>query len=731
MSVSNSLYITATEAESGRSVVSLGLMEMLLRQIRKVGYFRPLIKGGDESNKRDVRIQLISSHFNLDAPYEKMYGFKMEEARNRVAETGQGAVLEEIIGKFRKLKETCDFVLCEGTDFESASAAFEFDINAEISKNLGCPVLLVAKAWQKTVDDVLRSTRLTMEFLAEKGCPVVATIVNRADPRKAGAILNALKEKVLTGSQLRYVIPEEEYLGKPTVRELARILGAEVLWGEEHLNRHVHGFTVAAMQLQNFLTRIEHGSLIITPGDRADIIIACLASVASSVTERIAGILLTGGLKPEKPIWRLIQGLSGMVPILSVRENTFPTATLVDRVRATIEPGDDRKITRALALFERNVNLSDLGEKVVTARTSIVTPRMFEYDLLQKARSDRQRIVLPEGEEERILRAAEILLRRAVVDITLLGNEEKIREKISYLGLHLDKVNIEDPVKSDNYEDYVQTYFDLRRHKGITLENARDTIMNLSYYGTMMIYKNHADGMVSGSVHSTADTIRPAFEIIKAKPGFSVVSSVFFMCLPERVLVYGDCAVNPDPDVKQLAEIAMSSAHTAKTFGIDPVVAMLSYSTGDSGKGADVEKVREATRIAKEMVVESFPGLKIEGPIQYDAAVDPSVAKTKMPGSEVAGRATVFIFPDLNTGNNTYKAVQRSAKAVAIGPVLQGLNKPVNDLSRGCTVTDIVNTVAITAIQAQEERASAFKQQEPRNKGAPKAKSRAGRPGKA
>jgi phosphate acetyltransferase len=375
----------------------------------------------------------------------------------------------------------------------------------------------------------------------------------------------------------------------------------------------------------------------------------------------------------------------------------------VDRIHATIEPGDDRKVTRALALFEKNVDLSALGEKVVTARTSIVTPRMFEYDLLQKARSDRQRIVLPEGEEERILRAAEILLRREVVDITLLGNEQKIRGKINHFGLHLDKVNIMDPVKSDQYEDYVQTYFELRRHKGITVENARDTIMNLTYFGTMMIYKAHADGMVSGSVHSTADTIRPAFEIVKTKSGFSIVSSVFFMCLPERVLVYGDCAVNPNPDAKQLAEIAISSAHTAKTFGIDPVVAMLSYSTGESGKGAEVEKVREATRIAKEIAGKSFPGLKIEGPIQYDAAVDPAVAKTKMPGSEVAGRATVFIFPDLNTGNNTYKAVQRSANAVAIGPVLQGLNKPVNDLSRGCTVTDIVNTVAITAIQAQSK----------------------------
>ena len=701
--MSNSLYVIGAEAQSGRSLVSLGLMEMLLRQIRKVGYFRPFVKGDDDSNKPDARIQLLSSHFKLDIPYEKMRGMTIGEARNRIAEGKQGEVLEESMRKFRELKETCDFVLCEGTNFESRLAA---DVNAELSKNLGCPVLLVAKAWQKTVDDALQSTRLAMDSLAEKGCHVIATIVNRADPEKAQAIFRSLRAEAPTGSTLFYVIPEEEYLGKPTVGEIARTLGAEVLWGEEHLNRHVYRFTVAAMQLQNFLTRIEYGSLIITPGDRADIIVACLAAAVSSSKERIAGILLTGGLKPDKAVWRLIQGFSAVVPILSVKENTFPTAAIVDQIPAIIEPGDDRKVTRALALFEKNVNLSELGEKVVTARTSVVTPWMFEYDLLQKARADRQRIVLPEGEEERILRAAEILLRREVVDITLLGNEKKIREKINHFGLHLDKVEIMDPVKSDHYEDYVQTYFDLRKHKGITFENARDRIMDLSFFGTMMIYKGHADGMVSGSVHSTADTIRPALEIVKTQRGFSIVSSVFFMCLPEKVLVYGDCAVNPDPDASQLAEIAMSSASTAKTFGIDPVVAMLSYSTGESGKGADVEKVREATRIAKEMAGKSFPGLKIEGPIQYDAAVDPAVAKTKMPGSEVAGRATVFIFPDLNTGNNTYKAVQRSANAVAIGPVLQGLNKPVNDLSRGCTVTDIVNTVAITAIQAQGQRAS-------------------------
>ncbi|MBW2567552.1 MAG: phosphate acetyltransferase, partial [Deltaproteobacteria bacterium] len=520
----------------------------------------------------------------------------------------------------------------------------------------------------------------------------------------------AVDEEIRRGEwakdQLVYTIPEEEALGKPTVREIAESLGAEVLYGEEQLNRHVYGFTVAAMQLQNFLTRVGRGSLIITPGDRADIIVASLAAVSSSSMENIAGILLTGGLKPEEPIWNLIKGFPQMIPILSVGENTFPTARLVDKIHGVIAPDNERKITQALAVFEKNVNVEELAEKVVTTHTNIVTPKMFEFELVQKAKAEKKHIVLPEGEEERILRAAEILLRREVVDVTLLGNEQVIRDKISGLGLRLKEVNIIDPVTSQALDEYAGTYYELRKHKGITEDYARDVMSDVNYFGTMMIYKRQADGMVSGAVHSTAATVRPAFEIVKTKPGFSVVSSVFFMCLEDRVLVYGDCAINPDPNDSQLAEIAISSARTAKTFGVEPIVAMLSYSTGESGKGADVEKVREATKLAREMAQTTFPGLKIEGPIQYDAAVDPGVAKTKLPDSDVAGKATVFVFPDLNTGNNTYKAVQRSAGALAIGPVLQGLRYPVNDLSRGCTVPDIVNTVAITAIQAQSEETS-------------------------
>ncbi|MBW1768546.1 MAG: phosphate acetyltransferase [Deltaproteobacteria bacterium] len=702
--MSKNLFITATEARSGKSVICLGVMELLLRNIERVGFFRPFINVDPATNKKDNDINLICSYYNLGIPYEEMYAYTTMEANNLITLGKQEELFDGILNKYKELEQNHDFVLCEGTDFKGSTSAFEFDINAEIANNLGCPVLLVANAHDKSVDETLQSIEMSIDSLSDKGCNVVATLVNRTCAENEKEIINRLKRKAWSSKQLIYSIPDEKSLGSPTMGEIVEILNAEVLYGEEQLNRHVHSFTVAAMQLRNFLKRIKYGTLIITSGDRADVIVACLSAVSSMSMPNVSGIMLTGGLKPEETVCKLIEGFSDIVPIISVESDTFPSARIVDNVHAVVSPENTRKITKALEVFEKGVNVEELGEKIIRTQTSIVTPKMFEYGLLQKARAHRQHIVLPEGVEERILRATEILVRRGAVNITLLGNEQEIQRKITQLALQLKGTNIIELQKSDFFDDYVQTYYGLRKHKGITMEIARDIMSDESFFGTMMVYKGHADGLVSGAVHTTQATILPAFEIIKTKPGFSIVSSLFFMCMEDRVLVYGDCAVNPNPNAKMLAEIAVNSAQTAKTFGIEPRVAMLSYSTGESGKGEEVEKVREATAIAREMSRESDLDLKLEGPIQYDAAVDPGVAKIKMPDSEVAGKATVFIFPDLNTGNNTYKAVQRSSGAVAIGPVLQGLNKPVNDLSRGCTISDIVNTVAITAIQAQAEK---------------------------
>ncbi|HSQ06915.1 MAG TPA: phosphate acetyltransferase, partial [Chromatiaceae bacterium] len=449
---------------------------------------------------------------------------------------------------------------------------------------------------------------------------------------------------------------------------------------------------------------LEDGCLIITPGDRSDIILASLLADVSSTFPRVAGLLLTGGQRPAENVQKLLEGLSRTrVSILSVPTDTFTTALNVNRVESTILAGDNRKIAAALGLFERNVEIEDLRQRIAVRHSDRRTPLMFEYELIHRAKSRRQRIVLPEGTDHRVLKAAEILTLRGVAELTLLGDPDKVRRRMRELGLKLTDITILDPRTDPRRTDFAAVYFGLRKRKGISEQMAYDAMEDLSYFGTMMVHLGQADGMVSGAVHTTQHTIRPSFEIIKTRPGVRLVSSVFFMCLADRVLVYGDCAVNPNPTAEDLADIAITSAATAAAFGIEPRVAMLSYSTGASGKGEDVERVRAAVAIANER----RPDLKLDGPIQYDAAIDDTVGRSKMPDSEVAGHATVFIFPDLNTGNNTSKAVQRSAGAVAIGPVLQGLNKPVNDLSRGCTVTDIVNTVAITAIQAQDEAATA------------------------
>ncbi|WP_320043818.1 phosphate acetyltransferase [uncultured Desulfobacter sp.] len=696
--MSSGLYITATQAGAGKSAIAIGVMEMLFRKLERVGFFRPIITK-DPEDAWDLDIELMSSQYHLDRPYATMYGVTQNEADQLLSHGKKDELLEKIIEKYNDARQKCSFILCEGTDFVSSTTGVEFDINATIIQNLNCPVLLVADAHNKSMEEAATLTGMTLDSLGSKGCHILGTIINRVAPSDLPGIIDYFKKTELFPDQLLYAVPEEEALANPTVAEVASALGAKVLIGSNQLYRHARGFTVAAMQLTNLLCRIEHGTLIITPGDRADVIVACMAAQSSDSIENVSGIILTGGLVPEGPVWELIKGIPDAIPVLSVTENTFPTALAVEKIKGSISPYDDRKITRALALFEQHVDIDRMMNKVITTDATIMTPKMFEYELIRKARMFKKRIVLPEGDEERILRAVETILRRGIVDITLLGDEKKIRHKIRKLGLRMGEFDIINPGKSELLENYAQIYCDLRKHKGMTIENARDRVTDVNYFGTMMVHMGDVDGMVSGSVHSTAATIIPSFEIIKAKNPKTPVSGLFFMCLPHRVLAYGDCAINPDPNAEQLAEIAITSAETVQMFDIEPKIAMLSYSTGTSGKGKDVDKVREATRI----VQQKRPDLLIEGPIQYDAAIEPNVAKTKMPDSPVAGKATVFIFPDLNTGNNTYKAVQRSSGAVAIGPTLQGLNKPVNDLSRGCLVTDIINTVAITAIQAAEQ----------------------------
>jgi len=693
--MTQNLYITAIEVGSGKSLVLLGLMELLSKRIPKLGFFRPVIHAGDTA---DNDINLIRHRYHLDIPYQFQYGLTHEEARSLVADGHYDELIKQIIEKYKAIERQYDFIVCEGIDSTEIDPAFVDNFDTRIANHLAAPVLIVANGQGKTPEEVVNAVRTEREAFIEEGCTIAATIVNRVAANQVSLVAEQL-ENLWFYEDPVFVLPEEESLGKPTIKEIVQALNGRLIHGEEsQMNREVLSYKVAAMQLSNFLDHVRENGLIITAGDRADVVLGCLGATFSENYPKIAGMVLTGGLNLAPQVKKLLTGIHKFnLPIFEVDTDTYETAKRINSVQAEITPDNQKKIASALGLFESHVDLNKLEKRISVTRSNRMTPLMFEYELIARAKEKKQHIVLPEGNEERILRASEMLIRRGVVDITLLGNEQEIREKISSLGLKLDAVPIIDPWHSQLQDDYARTYFELRKHKGITEEIARDTIHDSSYFGTMMVYKGVANGMVSGSVHTTAHTIRPALEFIRTVPGCSIVSSVFIMCLEDRVLVYGDCAVNPNPSPEQLADIAISSATTAETFGIEPLVAMLSYSTGDSGKGEDVDKVKQATCIARE----KRPDLKIEGPIQYDAAIDASVAQTKLPGSEVAGHATVFIFPDLNTGNNTYKAVQRSAHAVAIGPVLQGLKKPVNDLSRGCTVTDIVNTVAITAIQAQ------------------------------
>lgn len=691
------IYVTGAEQGSGKSIIVLAMMDMLSGSAGKVGFFRPIIHSVEE---KDELIQLIRHRYKVEFPYNAMYGCDLEEAQTLIEKDKYNELLKRILAKYCALAEQCEHVLCVGTDYSGEDSVFEFDFNADVANNLGCLIMPVLQGQGRNIFQIIDAVNRLKHALLEFDCDLLASVINGVAAEQVATLRLRFNHQPNNHFPV-YIVPIEPSLYKPSIGNIARQLDADILSGDkETLNRIVNQYKVAAMQVPAFLEHIEDGDLIITPCDRADIILACFMAYSSAHYPKIAGLLLTGRQDTAKQMLSLLEGL-GDTPfaVLSVAHDTFTTAMQVKETRAQFYSQDERKIATALGLVESNLDFDELRQRLMAKQSARVTPLMFEYEQIQRAKANIQHIVLAEGSEERILRAAEILLLRNVVNITLLGDVESIQQKIKSLDLHLDKVNIINPLTSELRELYAEAYFELRKEKGVTYDMAHDIMSDVSYFGTMMIHLGHADGMVSGAIHTTQHTIRPAFQIIKTKPGTSIVSSVFFMCLEDRVLVYGDCAVNPDPNAQQLADIAISAAQTAAMFNISPRIAMLSYSTGESGKGKAVDKVREAVKIAKL----ARPDLKLEGPMQYDAAVDAEVAKTKLPNSEVAGQANVFIFPDLNTGNNTYKAVQRSSGAVAIGPILQGLNKPVNDLSRGCTVTDIVNTVVMTAIQAQAQ----------------------------
>ncbi|MEW1657697.1 phosphate acetyltransferase [Streptomyces sp. NPDC093707] len=687
--MTRSVYVTGTERGDGRQVIELGVMELLTRHVDRVGVFRPLVHDGP-----DRLFELLRARYRLTQPADSVHGIGYAEAAALQAERGTDELVSHLVDRFHKVAHDYEYVLVLGSDYADTSLPDELALNARLANEFGAAVIPVVGGQGQEAEAVRAEARNAYRAYTSLGCDVVALVVNRVVPGERAGIVERLAARLPVPC---YALPEDGSLSAPTVGQIVHALGAEVLLGDDSgLARDVRDFVFGGAMLPTFLPALTPGCLVIAPGDRADLVIGSLAAHSAGAPP-IAGVMLTLGERPGPDIMALAARLAPGTPVVSVPGGSFPTAAELFAIEGKLNAASPRKAETALGLFERHVHTAELTDRISVARSGRVTPMMFEHELIERSRAGRRRVVLPEGTEERVLRAADVLLRRDVCDLTLLGEEEAVRKRAADLAIDLADAQIIDPGTSPLRERFAELYAGLRAHKGVSYELAYDVVADVSYFGTLMVQEGLADGMVSGAEHSTAATIRPAFEIIKTKPGAGIVSSVFFMCLADRVLVYGDCAVNPVPDAEQLADIAIQSAATAAQFGVEPRIAMLSYSTGTSGSGADVDKVRKAT----DLVRERRPDLLVEGPIQYDAAVDVAVAATKLPHSEVAGRATVLIFPDLNTGNNTYKAVQRSAGAVAVGPVLQGLRKPVNDLSRGALVQDIVNTVAITAIQAQ------------------------------
>ena len=683
--MARSIYIASPNAGTGKSTVALGLIVCLTKVVAKVGVFRPFVDSRDE----DPFLNLLLARSGSATPAAQCIGVTWDEYHAAPEES-----LSRIVDAYRAVARDHDVVIIDGSDFTDVAGTPELDLNARVAANIGVPVLLVVSG-RGAPEDVRASVEVSVAEIAENHARTVAVIANRCPAAARGAVsaaLSGIEDLTVT------TLPEVPLLSAPSVREIADAVEGTLIAGDAALlEREAEGVLVAAMDVSHVLERLAEGQVVIVPADRSAVIISLAAAHASTGFPNLAGLVLNGGFRVAPHVLKLIRGLEQPLPVITSPLDTFAAASVAGSLRGRLGGASEHKLDVAVTTFEQETDLGALLATLEVEPSDVVTPIMFQAELVEHARAVRKTIVLPESDDDRILRAADAIMRRGIADIVLLGDETTVRARAAELGLNISAarvVSTSDPALS---EKYAAEFARLRAKKGVTVEQAREKIQDVSYFGTMMVHMGDADGMVSGAAHTTAHTIVPSFQIIKTRPGTSIVSSVFLMLLEDRVLVYGDCAVNPEPTAEQLADIAISSAATARQFGVEPRVAMLSFSTGTSGKGADVDKVRRAT----ELVRAKAPELAVEGPIQYDAAIDPTVAAKKAPESAVAGRANVFIFPDLSSGNIGYKAVQRSSGAVAVGPVLQGLNKPVNDLSRGALVEDIINTVAITAVQAQ------------------------------
>jgi len=687
-----SLFVVSTEVGSGSLFVSLGLMKILKQRYHKVAFFKPIIA------RDDYDIDTVTQLFSLTQERFKSYSLYIDEAEKILASEGEERLYEKILSDYEKLKDDYDFVLCLGLNSSLLTEILQKDLNIEIAKNLSTPIVGIVNGFGKGVEEIEEEIRIWLNSLESDSVEVFAIFLNQVDSDTILCHRESIQKRYDT---ICFTIAYSQELSKPVVMDIINATQANIIhYGRDSkLQQTISGIKVAAMRAENFLEHLEDGDVVITPADRSDILLAVLSASHSDSFGTASMMIIGGDMEIADSIVKLYKNDTNFpIVIARSKEDTITISQKATHAIADLTPKHTRKLNAILGHFDRFVDSSIIEKSLKKSPKSITTPVMFLHKIFSRASKAKKRIVLPESKDDRILQATEIILKRGIADITLLGDRDKIYKRAQHLGIDIKDAQIINPDNAELIEEFAQEFYKIRSHKGISIDEARDTMKSLSYFATMMVNQGLADAMVSGATHTTRETVRPALQIFGTKDGIDIVSSIFFMCLDTRVLVYGDCAIVVNPNAKELAQIAISSAETASAFGIEPKVALLSYSSGNSGVGEEVEKVREATKLAQKL----RPDIPIEGPLQYDAAIDESVAKLKMPNSKVAGRANVFIFPDLNTGNNTYKAVQRSTSAIAIGPILQGLNRAVNDLSRGCTVDDIVSTVAITAIQAEQ-----------------------------
>lgn len=664
------VYVAAGDAASLKATLALGLTELLCRQVGTVGVFRPVVRAGD----RDDLVETLRARFKLGCRYADCVGVTYEELA-----ADPDAAVAEIAARYRRLAERCEGVVVVGTDHTDVGVSARQGFDAAMAARLGLPVLLVVNGLERTPQQAAEAAALAVKEAEGERAAVLAVAITRVDPKRREEVLRAARRP--DGPPV-YALPEVPRLAAPTVSGLMEACEGYLILGEEHqLGREVSGLMVGAMSLPNILNRLTEGVAVLIASDRAAALLpGLMAAHAAPTFPALSGIIMTGGMELPESVARLLDGMSVRLPVIITEGDTFETATRLSAATGRrFTPDAHGKIETALGLFAEHVDGAALAERLGVRRSRCTTPLMFEYSLLERARADRRRIVLPEGSDSRVLRAADILLRRGVADLTLLGDEEAIRTEAAELGLDVSAAKVVSPFDRRLRERFAAEYARLRAHRGVTHRLARDLVTDVQYFGALMVHLGLADGMVSGAVHTPAHTVRPALEIVKTAPDAKIVSSVHFVCLPDRVLLYGDCLVVPEPDAARLTGIALSAAATARRFGIEPRLALLSHPAGTRGGG-------EQARAATSLVRSRLPELQVDGPLTHEEAIGEG--------------STVYIVPDLDIGDALVQE-HRAAGATVIGPVLQGLRRPVNTLPPRATVQDIVNAVAITAIQAQ------------------------------